>query len=710
LFAHSTAELARQRPRTIRNLLSAAPEMKRGRLSVFDEYLVFRESFSPQYPYDMLALAPLPRHTSPISGFLVAARAVLILSWGIIFLYVLVSGRPPPVSLRTMLRTLFLLVASLPLGMLATFGYLQISTETQRAIDAVETGAIDSLNALDILSRQSLGRFSRAAQRVFSSPTFIRNILSSAPADVASAAAECYSSFAASRETLNNVLIFQPGRQGRSFSPTGEDRDSVEKLDFFAGIVNLTHNSLISKFGRFGHSAIMLDTENQKSWRTIFESFGVLQFSDLFYSLMETGHMTSIGSEDIGLHVSQMFFSFGSPRAYILLNTPAQGSQKIFLTQEINRLNLQYPARHACGDVTPGGATPYQPAQNAGFWSTEPGRLLRQCMDHSALSDTPVTIRRGTRLAVAAPCRTLGPMVTASLWSLDDILATDAWNKALLALFTVLLGLLAYHLARLTADHLVTPLESVDRALRSVTSGNLTVRTGLARVDELGRMTVAFDEMIDGLRERRELGKFVSGAIESSLGREDMETSRAEAITGTILVSDIRSFTTMSESHPPGEIVALLNTHMEAMTAAILRHDGHIDRFIGDAVVALFRKPASDGGASAALAAAIEMNAETNRINQLRANTGSFTYAIGIGIATGDLMTGTLDGGRRRDFVVIGHPRSRAEILENLSKRGRHTHIIVDQETISLLSDAFEFEPLPREQASELVRRKEASA
>jgi len=710
LLARSTAALARIRPASFRKLVAAAPSMKQGRLTVYEEFLVFRESFSPQHPFDMLAIAPLPQHPSPLSGLLTASRALLLLGWGITFLYVMVSGRPPPVSLRTMLRTQFLLVASLPLGMLATFGYLQISTETQRAVDTIETGAIDSLNALDILSRQSLGRFSRAAQQVFSSPSFIRNVLSSSSADVASAAAECYGTFSTTREPLNNVLIFQPGSQGRSFSSSGEDKDSIENLDFFAGIINLTHNSLISRFGQFGNSSIMLDTENQKSWRTIFESFGVLQFSDLFFSLMETGHMTSIGSEDIGLHVSQMFFESGVPRAYVLLNTPARGSQKTFLTQEINRLNLQHPARHACGDVTPGGATPHQPPQNAGFWNSEPGRLLRQCMDHAALADTPITIRRGTLLAVAAPCRTLGPMVTASLWSVDGILDIDARNKSLLALFTALLGVIAYRLARLTADHLVTPLEAVDRTLRNVSSGNLTVRTGLERPDELGQMTVSFDAMIDGLRERRELGKFVSGAIESSLDREDMETARADAFTGTILVSDIRSFTTMSESHPPAEIVDLLNTHMEAMTSAILRHGGHVDRFIGDAVVALFRATGPDAGAHAALLAALEMNAEVERINRLRAVSGSFTYAVGIGIATGELMAGTLAGSRRRDYVVIGTPRGRAEALENLSKRGRHSRIIADEATVSLAGPSFVFEPFPREQAAELVRRREAEA
>lgn len=706
VLPRSTAALARTFPRTFRRLVEAAPRMKRGRINVFDDFMVFREYFSPQHPYDMLAIAPVPKIETPVGSLMTAYRSLFLLFWGFIFGYVAVSGRPPPVSLRTMFRTLFLLVASLPLGMLAGFGYLQISTETQRAIDTVETTAVDTLNSLDIRSRQSLGKFSRVAQKVFSSPSFVRNVTSTSTADVSLAAKEIYTMFQASGETLKNVFLFQPGKQSRSYTSDGEDRDAAEKLDFFAGIINLTHNALISRFGTFDQSDIMLDTESQKSWRMIFESFGVVQFSTLFYNLMETGQMTSASSEEIGLHVSQMFFASGVPRAYVLLSASAREAQKVFLTQQINHLNLRYPARHACGDITPGGATVYHPAQNAGFWNTSAGRLLRESIDHSAISDTPITICRGNQLAVAAPCRTLGPMITASLWSLDEILEADSHKKLLLGLFTMLLGLIAFLLARLTADHLVTPLETVERTLKSVSAGDLSCTTGLERPDELGRMTASFDAMISGLRERRELGKFVSGAIESTLGPGDIQASRASTVMGTILVSDIRSFTTMSESNPPAEIVDLLNVHMEAMTSAIIRHGGRVDRFIGDAVVALFLTPEQNAGASSAVAAALDMNAASDRINQGRRESGTFTYGIGIGIATGELMTGSLDGGRRRDFIVIGEPRSRAEILENRSKKGRHTRIIVDQATAAQVDDTYIFENFPQEHAAELVCRK----
>lgn len=706
LLPRSTTLIARSYPRTFRRLVEAAPGMMRGKINNFENFMVFREYFSTEQPYDMLAIAPVQKVETPVGGLVVAYRSLFILFWGFVFGYVALSGRPPPVSLRTMFRTLFVLVASLPLGMLATFGYLQISAETQRSIDIIETNAVDTLNSLDILSRQSLGKFSRVAQEVFSSPSFIRNVIGSSPSDVPMAASESYAMFRAASETLDNVFIFQPGKNGRSFSPASEDRDAAGKLDFFAGIVNLTHNTLVSKFGNFGQADILLDTENQKSWRTIFESFGVLQFSSLFYNLMETGQMTSVGSEEIGLHVCQMFFGSGAPRAYVLFNTSARKTQKVFLTREINRLNLQYPARHACGDVTPGGATAYQPAQNSGFWNTIQGRHLRECMDHAAISDTPVTIRRGNYLAVAAPCRTLGPMVTASLWSLDDILADDSRNKNLLALFTILLGLIAYILGRLTSDHLVTPLETVEKTLKCVSSGDLSGRTGLERADELGRMTASFDDMIAGLRERRELGKFVSGAIESAIGSGNMQASRASSVMGTVLVSDIRSFTTMSETHPPAHIVDMLNTHMEAMTAAITRHGGRVDRFIGDAVVALFQAPEQDAGASSAVAAALDMNAASDRINHERRESGTFTYSMGIGIATGELMTGPLDGARRRDFIVIGEPRMRAEILENRTKQGRHTRIIVDNATAAHVDTTYEFEIIPGEDAAELIGRK----
>lgn len=652
-----------------------------------------------------------------------AYRSLFLLFWGLVFSYVGISGRPPPLSLRAMFRTLFLLVASLPLGMLVTFGYLQISSETQRAIDTVEMNAIDTLNSLDIQSQHSVVKFSRCAQKAFSSPRFIRNVTTIAPAvspgtssaqvgsdSVAFAAEECFAIYQSAGEPLEDVLIFQPGRKGRAFTRGGVENSSAENLDFFAGVINLTHNSLVSGLETLIKTDIMLDTESQKSWRMIFESFGILAFNQLFYSLMEYGQMSSVGSEDIGLHVTQIFFGEGAPRAYVLLHTSTMETQKRFLVSGLSRLNLRDRARYACGNVVSRGVTPHYPQPNAGYWNTDAGRLLQECMDTSAISDSPVTLRRGPLLAVSAPCRTLGPMVTGSIWELDELHEADTRYKRLLLLFALLLGFIALMLGRLTAEHLVTPLETVEKTLKLVSTGNISRGTGLERSDEIGRMTASFDAMIAGLRERRELGKFVSGAIDSAFEASEALNSHAMSARGTVLVTDVRSFTTMSESHPPAEIVSLLNTHMEAMTAAIARHGGRVDRFIGDAVVAVFFAPAQDAGASSAVAAALEMNAATSEINSRRLAAGTFPYRIGIGVATGDLMTGSLSGARRRDYIVIGEARRRAEGLENRSKSGRHTRIILDRATAELVSDIYSLEELPQESASELIGPKEPAA
>ncbi|MBP7634043.1 hypothetical protein KBA41_07715 [Candidatus Ozemobacteraceae bacterium] len=716
ILPRTTAQLVRERPRSFERLCEIIHRVKRGRTVEHEGFFVFREYFSMEQPYDMVAIAPVPTVRTPVAGLLTAYRSLFILFWGLVFSYVGASGRPPPLSLRAMFRVLFLLVASLPLGMLVTFGYLQISSETQRAIEAVEMNAVDTLNSLDIQSQHSLVKFSRCAQKAFSSPSFIRNVTTLSPLvfpdvspvprgsdTVALAARECFAIYQAAGEPLEDVQIFQPGRKGRAFTRGGVEISSAENLDFFAGVINLTHNSLVSGLETLVKTDIMLDTESQKSWRTIFESFGILAFNQLFFSLMEYGQMSSIGSEDIGLHVTQIFFGDGAPRAYILLHTSTKETQKNFLVRGLSRLNLRDRARYACGDVVSGGVTSYYPPPNAGYWSTEAGRILHECMDASAISDSPVTLRRGALLAVSVPCRTLGPMVTGSIWELDELTQADTSYKRLLLLFALLLGFIALMLGRLTAEHLVTPLETVEKTLKLVSTGNLSKGTGLERSDEIGRVTASFDAMIAGLRERRELGKFVSGAIDSAFDTAEIIDSHAMSVRGTVLVSDVRSFTTMSESHPPAEIVALLNTHMEAMTAAIGRHGGRVDRFIGDAVVAVFFAPGQDAGASSAVAAAIEMNAATDEINRRRLDAGTFPYGIGIGITTGELMTGSLGGARRRDFIVIGKPRQRAENLENRSKTGRHTRIILDRATAELVSATYLLEELPQESASELI-------
>jgi two-component system sensor histidine kinase ChiS len=131
----------------------------------------------------------------------------------------------------------------------------------------------------------------------------------------------------------------------------------------------------------------------------------------------------------------------------------------------------------------------------------------------------------------------------------------------------------------------------------------------------------------------------------------------------TVLFADIRSFTALSENMTPPENFAFINTYLGKISPAIRRNNGFIDKYIGDAVMALFPKSSSDG-----VRAAIDMQKEVNIYNQQRQKNGLFPIAIGIGLHAGNLMLGTIGERERMESTVIADAVNLASRLEGLTK------------------------------------------
>jgi two-component system sensor histidine kinase ChiS len=131
----------------------------------------------------------------------------------------------------------------------------------------------------------------------------------------------------------------------------------------------------------------------------------------------------------------------------------------------------------------------------------------------------------------------------------------------------------------------------------------------------------------------------------------------------TVLFADIRSFTALSENMTPPENFAFINTYLEKISPAIRRNNGFIDKYIGDAVMALFPRSSSDG-----VRAAIDMQKEVNIYNQQREKNGLFPIAIGIGLHAGNLMLGTIGERERMESTVIADAVNLASRLEGLTK------------------------------------------
>jgi adenylate cyclase len=139
----------------------------------------------------------------------------------------------------------------------------------------------------------------------------------------------------------------------------------------------------------------------------------------------------------------------------------------------------------------------------------------------------------------------------------------------------------------------------------------------------------------------------------------------------TILFSDIRGFTTISEKMAPDYLVSLLNPYLETMTAIIHKHGGTVDKYEGDAIVAFFGEPIPHQDHSVrAAAAALDMRAALSRLNNSWQNQGVYfaNFEMGIGINTGEVFVGLLGSQERVNYTVIGDAANMAARLQDKTK------------------------------------------
>ncbi|HEX6927961.1 MAG TPA: adenylate/guanylate cyclase domain-containing protein, partial [Gammaproteobacteria bacterium] len=186
-------------------------------------------------------------------------------------------------------------------------------------------------------------------------------------------------------------------------------------------------------------------------------------------------------------------------------------------------------------------------------------------------------------------------------------------------------------------------------------------------------------------------GRFIDPRVVESLVREDSDVLRAppESREVTVLFSDIRGFTTLSETRPPEEIVRLLNRYFARQVEVIFRFGGTIDKFIGDAIMAFWGAPvANPDQAEHAVRAALEMTRIVREFRAELAETG-IDFDIGIGLHTGPAVVGFIGADNRLDYTAIGDTVNLASRIEGQTKGV--ARVLVSDETRRRCENTFQF-------------------
>ncbi|MBA2531795.1 MAG: adenylate/guanylate cyclase domain-containing protein, partial [Nocardioidaceae bacterium] len=264
------------------------------------------------------------------------------------------------------------------------------------------------------------------------------------------------------------------------------------------------------------------------------------------------------------------------------------------------------------------------------------------------------------RLLATVPMVSWGTGILVAGLLTDDTRALDTIGLASVVAIAVT-AVVSIWLSLVLADAVSAPIIDLRDATRRLGAGDLAVRVPVVTTDETGELAASFNAMVVGLAERERLreafGAFVDPALTERVLAEGTDL-RGEMIDASTLFLDVRGFTTFAESADAQEVVARLNALYEAVVPVILSHGGHANKFIGDGLLAVFGAPERHADhAARAVAAALE-------IARLVRQGVAGDLQIGVGVNSGRVVAGTIGGGGRRDFTVIGDPVNTAARVE----------------------------------------------
>jgi len=224
---------------------------------------------------------------------------------------------------------------------------------------------------------------------------------------------------------------------------------------------------------------------------------------------------------------------------------------------------------------------------------------------------------------------------------------------------------------------LIKPIGLLVNGVSAIAAGNFDQKINIKRSDELGDLTDAFNDMAKSLREKEVIkgafSKYVTkSVVDRILEHQDGLKLGGEKKTITIFFSDIRGFTPMSEVLSAEEVVHILNEYFTAMTAIIFKYEGTLDKFMGDAIMAVFGAPIEMADhAERAVLAAIEMSEKMKQLQAKWKTEGKKEVNIGIGINTGEAVVGNIGSNERMEYTAIGDNVNLTQRLESVAEKGQ---------------------------------------
>ncbi len=281
-----------------------------------------------------------------------------------------------------------------------------------------------------------------------------------------------------------------------------------------------------------------------------------------------------------------------------------------------------------------------------------------------------------------------------------DVTALFAEKRRALLLHLGGLGallLLVLGLALRFAGRLGSTVKGISDAAAQVKTGKYASAPVIRTGDELESLATHFNEMVRGLEERDRLrdtfGRYVTRQVADHLMKGNVNLG-GELVPVTVLFSDIRSFTSISENMDPRALLDFLNEYFAGMVESVMQNHGVVDKFIGDAIMAVFGAPVPEAQDPLnAVKAALAMRARLERINEEFRKRGLPEIRTGIGLHSGQVVAGNMGHSERMEYTVIGDAVNLASRLEGMTKE-LQCDVVLSEDLYRQVQDHVDAEPI----------------
>ena len=248
---------------------------------------------------------------------------------------------------------------------------------------------------------------------------------------------------------------------------------------------------------------------------------------------------------------------------------------------------------------------------------------------------------------------------------------------------------ISLELTVLFSKSILRPIADVRRATQAVSEGRYDTTVPVTTGDELGELAASFNQMVQGLAERERLREAFGTYLDKSVAEYILSEGFSEEgveVEVSVLLCDVRDFTSFAREAEAKEVVARLNELFEVVVPIVDRHGGHVDKFVGDGLLAVFGAPESyPDHADRAVRAACEI------ATRVDSDEGP-GLRVGVGVNTGPVVAGSIGGAGRLNFSVIGDPVNVASRVE-AATREVDENVLITEATRRELGPAIEAVP-----------------